>query len=130
MRRSLGERAMWEERDAWITAKQPKLTVSDDVAGGQLLNYVKDVAKKNAVQINSQSLRLPTNQPEYHSISVDMEVTATWPSLIGFLRELQGPEQFIVFESANLKVDDKDATQMRAAFRVAKWFAPRGIAAR
>ncbi len=126
MRRSLSERAIWEERDAWITANQPKLTVSDDVAGGQLLNSVKEVAKKNSVQINSQSLRLPANVPEGHSISVDMEVTSTWPSLIGFMRELQAPEQFVVFETAALKVDEKDATQMRGNFRVAKWFAPRG----
>jgi len=130
MRRSLSERAMWEERDAWVTAKQPKLTVSDDVAGGQLLNFVKEAAKKNAVQIISQSLRLPASQPEYQSISVELETTSTWPSLIGFMRELQGPEQFLVFESATMKVDDKDATQMRGNFKVAKWFAPRTTAAR
>jgi hypothetical protein len=125
MRRQLAERPMWEQREAWLQAKQPKLASSDDVAGGQLLDAVKELAKKNAVQVVTQSLRLPAHLPEYSSISVELETTSTWPSVIGFLRDLQGPEQFIVLEGANLKIDDKDATQMRGSFKIAKWFAPK-----
>jgi uncharacterized membrane protein YgaE (UPF0421/DUF939 family) len=126
MRRQLAEKPLWDQREAWLQEKQPKLTMSEDVAGNQLLNHVKELAKKNSVQIVTQSLgRLPAHLPDYSSISVECETTSTWPSLIGFMRELQGPEQFIVFESADLKIDDKDATQMRGIFRIAKWFAPK-----
>ncbi len=126
MRRQLAEKPLWDQRDAWLQSKQPKLASSEDVAGGQLLDRVKDIAKKNAVQIVTQSLRLPAHLREYSSISVELETTSTWPSLIGFMHALQGPEQFIVFEGADLKVDDKDATQMRGNFKIAKWFAPKG----
>jgi hypothetical protein len=125
MHRQLGERAMWDRRDAWLQGKQPKLNSSEDVAGGQLLENVKEIAKKNAVQIGNQALRPPAQNPEYSSISVEIETTSTWPSLIGFMREVQGPDQFMVFEAADLKIDDKDATQMRGNFKVAKWFAPK-----
>lgn len=124
MRRQLAEKPMWEEREAWLQAKQPRLA-SEDTAGVQLLDRVKEIARKNAVQVSSQALRPPTHLAEYSAISVDLETTSTWPSLIGFMRELQGPEQFIVLEGVNLKIDDKDATQMRGNFKVAQWFAPK-----
>jgi hypothetical protein len=126
MRRNLAEKPLWEERAAWLSAKQPQLTTSDDVAGGQLLDAVKEVARKNAVAIVSQSIRPPAHLPGYSSISVEMETTSTWPSIVGFMRELQGPDRFIVLESANLKIDDKDATQMHGTFKIARWFAPKG----
>lgn len=126
MRRQLAERPLWEEREKWLAAKQPKLTTSEDVAGGQLLDTVKDAAKKNAVRIVTQALRPPAHQPAYSSISVEIETTSTWPSLIGFVRELQAPGQFMVFESADLKIDDKDATQMRGNFKIARWYVPKG----
>lgn len=124
MRRQMAEKPMWDQREAWLLAKQPKLA-SEDTAGVQLLDRVKDLAKKNAVQISSQSLRPPAHQPDYSAISVELETTSTWPSLIGLLRELQGPEEFIVLEGVNLKIDDKDATQMRGSFKIARWYAPK-----
>ena len=125
MRRQLAEKPTWDQREAWLQSKQPKLTMSEDVAGNQLLNHVKEVAKKNAVQVSAQALRPPAFLADYNSISVDLETTSTWPSLIGFMRELQGPEQFIVLDGVSLKIDDKDATQMRGTFKIAQWFAPK-----
>ena len=124
MRRQMAEKPMWDQREAWLLSKQPTLA-SEDKAGVQLLDRVQDLAKKNAVQISSQALRPPAHTADYSSISVELETTSTWPSLIGLLRELQGPEQFIVFEGVNLKIDDKDATQMRGSFKIAEWFAPK-----
>jgi Type II secretion system (T2SS), protein M subtype b len=124
MRRQMAEKPMWDKRDIWLREKQPKLA-SEDTAGVQLLDRVKEIAKKNAVQVSSQALRPPVHQADYSSISVDLETTSTWPSLIGFMRDLQGPERFIVLEGVNLKIDDKDATQMRGNFKIAQWFAPK-----
>ena len=38
---------------------------------------------------------------------------------------MQAPDRFIVFEAADLKIDDKDATQMRGNFKIGKWFGPK-----
>lgn len=127
MRRQLAEKPIWDQREAWLQAKQPRLA-SEDTAGVQLLDRVKELAKKNAVQVSSQALRPPAHQADYSAISVDLETTSTWPSLIGFMRELQGPELFIVLDGVDLKIDDKDATQMKGAFKIVQWFAPKGKA--
>jgi hypothetical protein len=37
--------------------------------------------------------------------------------------KMQAPEQFIVIEGADLKIDDEDHTQMRGHFKIARWFA-------
>jgi hypothetical protein len=124
MKRQLSEKPVWEQRDAWLQESQPKLG-AEDSAGVQLLDAVKELAKKNSVEIVTPSLRLPSYLPEYVSISVDLETTSTWASLIAFLHELQGPEKFVVLESTNLKIDEKDATHMRSHLRIAKWFAPK-----
>jgi len=59
------------------------------------------------------------------AISVELQTKSTWPALITFLEHLQGPEQFIVVESANLRVDTSDPTMMRGNFKIAKWYAPK-----
>ncbi|HEX8295366.1 MAG TPA: hypothetical protein VF593_03645 [Chthoniobacteraceae bacterium] len=124
MQRQLGEKPVWEQREAWLSAQQPTLG-TEDRAGVELVDAITQLAGKKAVLIVNQSLRPPSYQPHYASISADIETTSTWGALIGFLQELQGPEKFVVLETANLKIDEKDATQMRGNFRVAKWFAPK-----
>ena len=123
MQTVLAEKPMWEQREAWLRGKQPKIT-NEDTAGGQLLEQVRELAKKHAVVLNSPELRVPTRRPEYTSISVEIDAKCPWKSLLAFLRELQAPEQFIVLETANLKRDAADQTQMLAHLRIAKWFAP------
>lgn len=116
--------AFWEQRDAWLKAKQPRLE-NPDTAGVQLLNQIKDLAKKHSVLLENPAIRVPERQANYTSISVEVETKSAWKPLISFLHELQNPEQFIAVETANLKIDPADATQMRGRFRIARWYAPR-----
>ena len=64
-------------------------------------------------------------KPTYTAVSVTLDTKSTWKALIQFLHGLQGPDQFIVLDSAELKVDTTDQTQMRGKFRISKWFAPK-----
>ena len=118
------DKALWETREAWVKEKQPVLGNADS-AGVQLLDQVKETAKKHTVLLDSPVIRVPNPRPEYTSISVDVETKSSWKALIAFLSEMQKPEQFTVFESANLKIDPNDATQMRGKFRIARWYAPK-----
>jgi len=118
------ERAFWEQREAWLQAKQPRLA-NADTAAVELLNRVQELTKKHTVLLENPVIRVPGPQPEYVSISVEVETKSPWKPLIAFLQELQSPEQFIAMESANLKIDAADATQMRGRFRIARWYAPR-----
>jgi hypothetical protein len=120
----LANTGLWEQRDAWLNAHQPKLE-NDAFAGSQLLDQVQKVAKANSITVEQPQLANPERHPLYTAVTVNLETKSTWDSLKKFLVAMQGPEQFIVIEGANLRVDTSDPTQMRGRFRIAKWFAPR-----
>ena len=118
------EKLQWEQRAAWLAEKQPKL-VSEERAGGQLLEQIKELAKKHSVLIESPVIRQSVRKPEYTAVGIEIETKSPWNALIAFLGELQTPEQFIVLDTANLKIDGADATQMRGKFKIARWYAPK-----
>jgi hypothetical protein len=115
--------AFWQQRDEWLHAHQPVLTDSDS-AGVELLDRIKDLAKKHSVLLEHPSLRPADRLPNYTSVAVELETKSAWPALIDFMHELQDPEQFVALESANLNLDAMDPTQMRGRFKIARWFAP------
>jgi hypothetical protein len=117
--------AFWEQRDAWLQASQPRLT-NPDTAGVQLLDHIKQLAKKHNVLLASPAIRVPERQPEYVSFSIEIETKSAWKPLVDFLQELQNPEQFIAVESSNFKIDATDPTQMKSQLRVARWYGPSG----
>jgi hypothetical protein len=130
------QRALWAERDAWLTQSLP--TLGDQlVANRELTEAVKELAKKHMVIIETPTPGTPNPQKDYTALGVRVTAKAPWaatpdanapgkiPPLLEFLRELQGPGQFIVFDPLDLKVDATDKTQLRAEVTVTKWFAPR-----
>ncbi len=118
------EKALWEQRVAWLSDKQPKMT-NPDSAGVQLLDQVKELAKKHTVLLDNPVIRPPTKKPDYTAIGVEIDTKSSWKAIISFLGELQTPEQFIVLDTANLKIDATDPTQMRGKFKIARWYAPK-----
>jgi len=118
------DQALWEQREKWLREKQPKLP-DDDSGGVKLLDEIKQLAKAKQVLLEKQVIRPVVSKPEYSSITVELETKSPWPALIAFLGTLQTPERFIVIESANLKIDATDQTQMRGRFKISRWFAPK-----
>jgi len=124
------ERAMWAERDAWLTANLPDLG-DDQVASRELGNVIKQIAQKHSVTLESPNPGVPSRgQPAYVALPYKLSAKAPWTPMFEFLRELQAPGQFIVFNPLTLKVDPADKTQLRAELTVTKWFAPQGTAPR
>ena len=118
------EKSLWEQREKWLREKQPQLA-DDDSGGVKLLDQVKELAKTKQVLLEKPVIRPVVRKPDYQAITVELETKSTWPALIAFLGSLQSPEQFIVLESANLKIDATDQTQMRGKFKISRWFAPK-----
>ncbi len=116
------ERDLWSKREAWLQQKQPKLA-NEGSAGVQLLDYVKSVAKKSDVVLENPAIGSPTKTAAYRSVPVNIETKSSWAALIKFLQAMQQPEQFIVFETANVAIDPNDPSMMRGKFRIARWFA-------
>jgi hypothetical protein len=119
-----GNSDFWNKRESWLQSQQPHLD-NPDTAAVQLLDLVKAVAKGQEVLVENPVIRVPERQPEYISVSVEVETKSTWAPLVHFLYELQRGAQFIAVESANLKIDPTDPTQVRGRFRIARWYASR-----
>jgi len=119
----LGEQGLWASRDAALTARQPKLT-NENAAGVDLLGVVRSMAKKHNLTTENEVFGGVTKSPFYRSVPVTMDTHSSWPDLIGFLYDLQKPDQFLVCESANIQVDPSDQTKMLGHFKIARWYAP------
>src|SRR4030095_9664852 len=124
MRTRYENKDKWAALDAWLKEKQPVL-VNEGRAGGELLDEVREVAKKTNVQDLEPQILNPERRPLYVSVPITIEAKASPKALCDFLYEMQGPERFLVFESAKLQIDKEDKALMHCTFRVAKWYAPK-----
>jgi Type II secretion system (T2SS), protein M subtype b len=124
MQNLLRDTAKWEKLDVELRTRQPKVE-NEARAGSDLLTQVQELAKKSSVLVEQPVIGNPDRKPEYTAVVVNIETKSTWKSLIQFVHSLQGPDQFIVVENAELKIDNTDQTQMRGKFRIAKWYAPK-----
>lgn len=113
-----------ERQEAWLRTAQPRLT-NPDSAGVQLLNEVKETARRHGILLENPAIRPAENHADYVSVAVEVESKSPWKPLIDFQYEFQNPAQFIAVESVNLKIDSVDPTQMRGRFKIARWFTPR-----
>ena len=114
----------WAALDAWVKEKQPVLA-NESRAGGELLDEVREIAKKTDVQPLEPQILNAERRPLYVSVPISIEAKASPKALRNFLYEMQAPERFIVFESAKLQIDKEDKALMHCTFRIAKWFAPK-----
>ena len=119
----LGERELWEKRDAWLNEKQPKL-LNESSAGVSLLDDIRELARSQTVTLENPVIGQPGKTQWYRSVTVNVETRSTWDSLIAFLQAAQKPDGFIIFENANLQIDAADASLMRGRFKIARWYAP------
>ena len=118
------DKALWEQRAAWLAEKQPKAG-DEKRAGVQLQEQIKELAKKHLVLLDNQSTPEPVSKPHCLAIGFNVQTKSTWKELIAFLGELQAPEQFIAFDFVKLTIDAADATQMHGEFKIARWYAPK-----
>ncbi|CAN5604529.1 hypothetical protein BH20VER3_BH20VER3_01510 [soil metagenome] len=118
----LAEEKMWQKRADWLKQKQPRLT--NPAEASSLLTQVKEIAGKYSVQIENPQIGAVEKTASHDSVSATFETKSGWGPLVHFLYAAQKPENFTVFEMANLMVDSTDPTIMRGRFKIAKWFAP------
>lgn len=119
----VGQSALWEQREQWLQAKQPHME-NADTAGVQLLDAVRELARRHEVLLENPTIRTPDHRPGCISVALEIETKSSWSPLVEFLEELQTPDQFVALESANLKVDPSDTTQVHGRFKIARWYAP------
>jgi hypothetical protein len=116
------QRDSWVKKDAWLTQNQPKL-INQNSAGVQLLDLIKENAKRCDVVIDNVAIGVPAKKSNSISVPVSMDTKSSWESLIRFLTSVQQPNLFIVMEKASLQIDPADQTQMHGSFKIARWYA-------
>jgi hypothetical protein len=115
----LRETDLWTNRDKWLREHQPAFHGASDASA--LLDQLKQVASKYSVLIENPAIGPSAGTGNYQSVSVSIETKSQWPPLVHFLYDVQAPDGFMVFESANIA---SDPTQMRGKFKIARWYAP------
>jgi hypothetical protein len=118
----LRESDLWTNRDKWLREHQPAFHGASDASA--LLDQLKQVAGKYNVLIENPAIGPSAGTGNYQSVSVSIETKSQWPPLVHFLYDVQAPDAFMVFESANIAIDSSDPTQMRGKFKIARWYAP------
>ncbi len=116
------ERDLWQKREDWLKKHQPVLQSAGEAS--TLLDHVKDVAKKHNLLIVNPAIGSGESAPSHQSVFASIETKSPWPALVKFLYDIQQPDDFIVFEDANLAIDSSDPTMMTGRFKIARWFAP------
>jgi hypothetical protein len=118
----LRESDLWTNRDKWLHEHQPAFHGASDASA--LLDQLKQVASKHSVLIENPAIGSTATTGNYQSVSVSIETKSQWPPLVHFLYDVEAPDAFMVFESANIAIDPSDPTQMRGKFKLARWYAP------
>jgi len=118
----LRESDLWSKREQWLREHQPVFHGASDASA--LLDQLKQIAGKHNVLIENPAIGNSPTVGAYQSVFASIETKSPWPPLVHFLYDVQAPDAFIVFESANIAIDSSDPTQMRGKFKIARWYAP------
>jgi hypothetical protein len=122
----LRESDLWSKREQWLREHQPDFHGASDASA--LLDQLKQIAGKYSVLIENPAIGNSPAAGAYQSVFASIETKSPWPPLVHFLYDVQAPDAFIVFESANIAIDPSDPTQMRGKFKIARWYAPASTA--
>jgi len=117
------ERDLWTQREQWLQQHQPAFNGAGE-ASTLLEQQLKPVAAKYNILLENPQIGSGETTPSHQTVWASVDTKSDWQSLVHFLYDVQQPEAFIVFESANLAVDAQDPTKMKGKFKIARWFAP------
>ncbi|MGC3990379.1 MAG: GspMb/PilO family protein [Chthoniobacteraceae bacterium] len=99
----LEKKDFWQKRAAWLQTTQPKLN-SPERAGSELLDAIQALAAKNHLTVQNPAINPALKASYYQSVSVNLEATGLWADTIAFLQQLQKPSDFVVVESAGVRI--------------------------
>jgi hypothetical protein len=117
----LRESDLWSKREQWLREHQPVFHGAGDASA--LLDQLKQIAGKYRVLIENPAIGNSPAAGAYQSVFASIETKSPWSPLVHFLYDVQAPDAFIVFESANIAIDSSDPSQMRGKFKIARWYA-------
>jgi hypothetical protein len=117
------ERDLWTQREQWLQQHQPAFNGAGE-ASTLLEQQLKPVAAKYNILLENPQIGSGETTPSHQTVWASVDTKSDWQSLVHFLYDVQQPEAFIVFESANIAVDAQDQTKMKGKFKIARWFAP------
>ena len=117
------ERDLWTQREQWLQQHQPAFNGAGE-ASTLLEQQLKPVAAKYNILLENPQIGSGETTPSHQTVWASVDTKSDWQSLVHFLYDVQQPEAFIVFESANMAVDPQDQTKMKGKFKIARWFAP------
>lgn len=118
----LAERAIFEEREAWLDANQPADDVSTTEDDAKFYEFVESSAKRSGLEYTRKAggpLPPANNLVEVFDSS---QVKGNLESLVKWLNELQQPKAFRAVKQLTIK--SGEPPQLVCDVEVARWYRP------
>ena len=118
----LEEKTVWQERAAWLDAKQPgdDTTTTDDDA--KFYEFVENSAKNAGLTYTRRDAGQRQSDGAYAEVVDSSQVKGKMEALVKWLNELQQPEAFRAIKQISVK--SGEPPEVIAEVEVARWYRP------
>ena len=118
----LEEKTVWQERAAWLDAKQPgdDTTTTDDDA--KFYEFVENSAKNAGLTYTRRDAGQRPSDSAYAEVVDSSQVKGKMEALVKWLNELQQPEAFRAIKQISVK--SGEPPEVIAEVEVARWYRP------
>lgn len=118
----LEEKTVWQERAAWLDAKQPgdDTTTTDDDA--KFYEFVETSAKNAGLTYTRRDAGQRPSEGAYAEVVDSSQVKGKMEALVKWLNELQQPEAFRAIKQISVK--SGEPPEVVAEVEVARWYRP------
>lgn len=118
----LGQRELWLQRGDWVAAKQPVFKSRRD-SELELLRLVEESMESRGVDVVQNQPSDPAELPGLFASTMLVQGKAEFSNGMGWLYDLQRPEQFISIPSISIFQDDEDDTShINISLVLRKWY--------
>jgi len=118
----LEKKVIWQERAAWLDAKQPgdDTTTTDDDA--KFYEFVENSAKNAGLTYTRRDAGQRQSDGAYAEVVDSSQVKGKMEALVKWLNELQQPEAFRAIKQISVK--SGEPPEVIAEVEVARWYRP------
>lgn len=118
----LAERAVYEERAAWLEKNQPTDDVSTTEDDAKFYDFVESSAKRHGLEYTRKAAGPRPANSNYVEVFDSSQVKGNLKAMVSWLNELQQPQAFRAVKQLTLK--SGEPPQLIGDVEVARWYRP------
>ncbi len=118
----LADRAIYEERAAWLEKNQPTDDVSTTEDDAKFYDFIESSAKRSGLEYTRKAAGPRPANPDYVEVFDSSQVKGNLKALAQWLNELQQPQAFRAVKQLTIK--SAEPPQLVGDVEVARWYRP------